>query len=96
MAVREHRAGADPGASGDNRRRTSWGWLTVFRFGLVLIALLLLNSFLVKAMVDSSALMADDLRITQTLQFALPLLMIFVEFWLYDLLKAALATDREA
>lgn len=68
----------------------------MIRFGLVLIALLLLNSFLVKAMVDSSTMMADDLRITQTLQFALPLVMIFVEYWLYDLLKSAFAVDRDA
>lgn len=67
----------------------------MLRFGLVLIALLLLNSFLVKAMIDSSAMMADDLRITQTLQFALPLIMIFVEFWMYDLLKSTFASDRE-
>jgi hypothetical protein len=72
-----------------------WSLFTVLRFGLVLIALLLLNSFLVKAMIDSSAMMADDLRITQTLQFALPLIMIFVEFWMYDLLKSTFASDRE-
>jgi hypothetical protein len=95
MVAREHRAGNDPRTARESKPRVRWSLFTVLRFGLVLIALLLLNSFLVKAMIDSSAMMADDLRITQTLQFALPLIMIFVEFWMYDLLKSTFASDRE-
>ncbi len=83
-------------AEREPRRRRSWSLWIVLRFGLVLIALLLMNSFLVKSFVDNSTVVADDLRITQTLQFGLPIVMIFIEFWIYDMLKRAAFQDIEA
>jgi len=76
-------------------RRSGWSFFSVLRSGLVLIGLLLLNSFLVKTFVDTSAMFSDDLRISQTLQFILPLLLIFIEYWIYDFLRRIAAANRE-
>jgi hypothetical protein len=55
-----------------------------------------MNSFLVNTFLDTSALLADDLRISQTLQFFLPLLLIFLEYWAYDFLRRLATANRES
>lgn len=76
-------------------RRPSWSFLTLLRSGLTLIGLLMINSFLVKTFVDTSAVFADDLRISQTLQFILPLVLIFIEYWIYDFFRRIAAANRD-
>lgn len=77
-------------------QRKGWGVFALIRTGLILIGLLLLNSFLVKTLVDTSAMFSEDLRISQTLQFVLPLIMIFFEYWIYDFLRRMAFEEREA
>lgn len=77
-------------------RRSGWSFFSALRSGIVLIGLLLLNSFLVKTFVDTSAIFADDLRVSQTLQFILPLVLIFVEYSVYDFLRRIAASNRES
>lgn len=83
-------------AEREHRHRWRRGWLTVLRSGLILVALLLLNSFLVKSMFDSPGNLSDDFRVTQTLQFALPILMIFLEYWLYDFVIRFSRSEKDA
>jgi|LakMenEpi03Aug12_release.lakeMendotaPanAssembly.Ray.scaffolds.fasta_scaffold429565_2 hypothetical protein len=77
-------------------RRPGWLVWSVLRSGIVLVGLLFMNSFLVNTFLDTSALLADDLRISQTLQFFLPLLLIFLEYWAYDFLRRLATANRES
>lgn len=77
-------------------RRPSWLIWSLLRSGVVLVGLLFLNSFLVNTFLDTSAIVADDLRISQTLQFFLPLLLIFLEYWVYDFLRRLATANRES
>jgi uncharacterized SAM-binding protein YcdF (DUF218 family) len=56
----------------------------IFLIGLVVIGLLAINGFLVKVLLDASLAIPEDLRVTQALQFSIPVTLIFVEFWLFD------------
>lgn len=51
------------------------------------MVLLVVNSVLVMMLLQSNEVFAADLRIKQTLQFVLPVGLIFVEFWLFDLIR---------
>jgi len=51
--------------------------------GIVLIIMLVLNAFFVRTFFKSNLSGIDD-RIFQAAQFVLPILMIFIEFWIYD------------
>ena len=77
-------------------RRPRWLVWSVLRSGIVLVGLLFMNSFLVNTFLDTSAILADDLRISQTLQFFLPLLLIFLEYWAYDFLRRIATVNRES
>lgn len=77
-------------------RRPRWPIWSVLRSGIVLVGLLFLNSFLVNTFLDTSAIWAEDLRISQTLQFFLPLLLIFLEYWAYDFLRRLATANRES
>jgi hypothetical protein len=68
----------------------------VLRSGIVLVGLLLINSFLVKTFLDHPGLLAIDLRISQTIQFFLPLLLICLEYWAYDFLRRLATATRES
>ena len=71
------------------RKRSSKrsGCLFVFLQGLLIAGLLLFNGVIVRAfMLANPAL--DDIRISQTVQFIVPLLMVFAELWIYDFLTA--------
>lgn len=52
--------------------------------GLVLIGLLIVNSFFVRTFFSSNDLNIDP-GFFNAIQFVLPILMIFIEFWAYDL-----------
>jgi hypothetical protein len=77
-------------------RKPSWLVWSVLRSGIVLIGLLLINSFLVNTFLDEPSFLASDLRISQTLQFFLPLLLLFLEYWAYDFLRRFAAANRES
>lgn len=51
--------------------------------GLVMTALFIANGIFVRAFLAPSSSVIDD-RIFQPVQFGFPILMIFVEFWLFD------------
>jgi uncharacterized membrane protein YhdT len=64
--------------------------------GIVLIILLVLNAFFVRTFFKSNLSGIDD-RIFQAAQFVLPILMIFIEFWMYDQIfnRKKTAPDRD-
>ncbi len=66
---------------------TGLGCGYIVRMGLLLMVLLVVNSVLVMMLLQSNEVFAADLRIKQTLQFVLPVGLIFVEFWLFDLIR---------
>lgn len=51
--------------------------------GIVLIGLLILNAFFVRTFFKSNFSGIDD-RIFQAAQFVLPIIMIFIEYWIFD------------
>ena len=55
----------------------------MFLSGFALIALLIANVIFVKAFFSANLSGLDD-RFFQAAQFVLPIVMIFIEFWLYD------------
>lgn len=63
-----------------------WGYLYIAWIGLVCIILLILNFELVRMAVGSIPFLAGNARLAQMLQFFLPIVMIFLEFRLYDYL----------
>ena len=62
--------------------------------GLILTALLFLNGLLVRAFILANPAI-DDARISQTVQFTIPILMIFAELWIYDFLTAKTSDELE-
>ena len=54
--------------------------------GMLTCALLLINALLVKAFLLTSNLERMDVRISQAAQFVMPIAMIFVQFWVFDLM----------
>ena len=52
---------------------------------IVLVAMLIGNMIFVRAFFSANLSGLDD-RIFQAAQFVLPIVMIFIEFWVYDLL----------
>ena len=55
--------------------------------GLMIASLLFINGLLVRAFILANH-SVEDARISQTVQFAIPLLMIFAELWLFDYLTS--------
>ena len=70
-----------------NRKSSRTGCLFVFLQGLIIAGLLLFNGVLVRAFMLANP-SVDDIRVTQTVQFVVPLLMLFAELWIYDFLTA--------
>lgn len=71
----------------DRTHSPGLGCLTILAIGLVVIVMLLINSLIVKAFLDSTGALAEDHRVLQTLQFVLPVVMMVVEYWLFDFLR---------
>ncbi len=61
--------------------------------GLLIATMLLVNGLIVRAFLLANSSVAADERIVQSVQFVLPLLMIFAEFWLFDYLTAKTGDD---
>ena len=62
--------------------------------GLLLAGLLLVNGLLVRAFILANPAI-DDGRIIQTVQFTIPILMIFAELWVYDFLTAKTSDEPD-
>lgn len=58
----------------------------MFMTGMLICALLLINALLVKAFLLTGNLERIDVRISQAAQFVMPIAMIFVQFWIFDLM----------
>ncbi len=77
-----------------HQRKQQAGCMFLFTTGLVIILLLLLNTFFVRIFFSVN-LSGIDERIFQAAQFVLPIIMIFIEFWLYDLVTFRRKAQRE-
>lgn len=67
----------------------------MFGLGVLIIALLLFNAWIVEVFLESNnASKKFGLMISQAAQFVFPVLFIFVQFWIFDILVAVLS-DRE-
>lgn len=58
------------------------GCTFTFVVGLIMTALYVANGVFVRAILPSSAVI--DNRVYQPIQFGLPILLIFVEYWIFD------------
>ena len=72
--------------AGKERSGGSIGCGYMLIIGFVICALLIINGMLVKAFMNINAPDLDT-RLKQAAQFVFPVVMIFVEFWLFDLLN---------
>jgi hypothetical protein len=70
--------------SDPNRVRAGIGVFYVIGIGILVVFLLMLNGLFVRAFVLANLSGVIDFRFIQAIQFVAPLLMILVEFWLYD------------
>jgi hypothetical protein len=64
--------------------RSGIGFRYVTAVGFIIVALLFINGLFVRAFINANMISAFDLRITQAIQFAMPLILIVVEFWVFD------------
>ena len=69
--------------------KSAWSYLYIGWLGIVCVVLLIVNFELISLAVMAIPPLSSDVRARQMIQFFLPIIMIFVEFWLYDYL-----TDR--
>jgi hypothetical protein len=58
----------------------------MLKLGLLICSLLVINGLLVRAFFIANPSLGNEVRLTQASQFILPILMIFLEFWIYDFL----------
>ena len=63
--------------------------------GLVMTALFVANGVFVRAFLVPSSSSLDS-RLVQPLQFGLPIVMIFAEYWLFDLFMRRFSTNRRS
>ena len=78
-----------------HHRKQQTGCLFLFTTGLTIITLLVLNTLFVRIFFSVNLSGIDD-RIFQAAQFVLPILMIFIEFWFYDLFTYRRKARKEA
>lgn len=69
------------------RKWTHLGCSYVIGMGLLCIALLLVNGIVVRSFLAANARMIEDLRWEQAINYFVPVLLVFVEFWIYDLFR---------
>lgn len=79
-----------------SKNKPLWGYFYIAWIGLVCIILLILNFEVVRMAVASIPFLASNPRVAQMFQFFLPIVMIFLEFRLYDfLIDRADRTDEQ-
>ncbi len=69
-----------------SRMKGNIGCGYMFSIAFIICALLIINGLLVRAFVNVNLPEADS-RIKQAIFFSLPVIMIFVEFWFFDLIN---------
>jgi len=62
--------------------------------GLVMTALFVFNGVFVRAFLPSSTMLDD--RIYQPIIFGIPILMIFVEYWIFDRFMRRFSSDKSS
>lgn len=63
------------------------GCLYVLGMGAVAIALLLINGIVVRSFLAANSSLFPDLKWEQAINYFVPVLLIFVEFWIFDLFR---------
>lgn len=58
----------------------------VLWIGLVCVLLLTINGILVHSFLAANGNLITELRVEQALQYVIPVAMIFLEFWIFDLI----------
>lgn len=69
-----------------NRNKSIWNYFYIAWIGLVCIILLILNFEIVRMAVQGIPALSNYLRAAEMIQFFLPIVMIFLEFRIYDFL----------
>ena len=69
-----------------SKRGSAIGCGFVLSIGLLICLLLVVNALIVRSFLSANLSNADQ-RIIQATQFVVPVLMIFFEFWFYDLIN---------
>ena len=64
------------------RARAGCGY--ILGLGILICALLFINSMIVEKLIESNESLELDKRITQAAQFIVPLVLIFFQFWFFD------------
>ena len=59
-----------------------------------MVTLFVANGILVRGLLSSNSLSIDN-RILQPLQFGMPIVMIFFEYWIYDRFMRRFSTSRK-
>ncbi len=67
-------------------KRSRLGCVFVLGVGFICILLLLVNGVLVRSFLTANSDFISELAIQQAVQYVVPVVMIFVEFWIFDLL----------
>jgi hypothetical protein len=83
------------GCPGDGWRRgefvlkkwSNLGCFYILGMGLVAIALLLINGIVVRSFLQANSGMFADLKWEQAINYFVPVLLIFFEFWVFDLFR---------
>jgi hypothetical protein len=65
------------------RQPSQTGCFFLLTTGLVLIGLLIINSMFVRTFFGANYIRIDQ-RVFGAMQFILPIVLIFIEFWIYD------------
>jgi hypothetical protein len=68
------------------QNKTLWSFLYIGWIGIVCVVLLILNFELVRIAIQTFAILGRDARAEKMIQFFLPILMIFLEFRIFDFL----------
>jgi hypothetical protein len=82
----------------NSSQKPAWSYLYIVWLGVVCSVLLIVNFNLVNLVIMGLPFLTADVRISQLLQFFVPIVLIFVEFWIYDLLidRSDRADDQSA
>ncbi len=70
----------------NSHNKPFWSYLYIAWIGIVCVVLLILNFEVVRMALQGLPFLASDARGRQMLQFFLPIILIFIEFRVYDFL----------
>ena len=70
----------------NSHNQSIWSYLYIVWIGVVCVILLILNFELVRLAWQGVPFLANEVRVQQMVQFFLPIILIFLEFRIYDFL----------